>query len=529
VIVKREERSCGPGWNAGPGILLSAIWAVVFIMGSYAWMHGEYYDYGWYVPPLAALMFWRRWRELPDANNPPSGKWWILLAAMAPLWAVARVLTLADPGWRLPQWIVAALALLASHLLIGRMKSGNPTRALWPVAAFALTAVPLPSILENSLIHQLSGGVIRLTAGIMNFSGRPVQVWGDRMESLGEWVEVADGCSGIRSLQGFLMVALFFGEWFRLPRFERLLLLVVSLGCVWITNLLRALALVWLRFEHGKASFDRWHDSLGLLAFAAATGVVWWLSIRLEPACALPPARTLPGLPSAAGPSRWAGVALLVLIELGAWWWVHPRPGMQGPVLSLTYPLPGKTAHFDMAGFEKIRPALRCSSGWQAAVGEDLGARRIRAGWFAWDSTDSRSVLEAFQHTPEVCMGGIGWTLVSQGNPRTFRWADGSLDFDVTVFSAPSMVGRLYVFKSVWISEPGSSSLRGGIAGMGSTKALRSLQLAMAWNRFRPDHARVLMGVISGEDDEAAAWQRFRTEVLAGLHLKPANTAPQTL
>ena len=510
-------------------MLLFAIWTIVFMMASYAWRHGDYYDYGWYVPPLAALMFRRRWRELPDANNPLSGKWWVALAVMAPLWAAARVLTLADPGWRLPQWIVAALALLASHVLIGRMKGGNPTRALLPVAAFALTAVPLPVILEQSIIHQLSGGVIQLTAGIMNFCGRPVQVWGDRMESLGEWVEVADGCSGIRSLQGFLMVALFFGEWFRLPRFERLLLLVVSLGCVWFANLLRALTLVWLRFEHGSAAFDRWHDSLGLLAFAAATGVVWCLSVRLEPAHALPPARTFPGFPSAVSPSRWAGVALLALIELGAWIWMHPRQDKQGPVLSLTYPLAGRTGHFDIAGFDKIRPSLRCSSGWLAAVGEDLGARRIRAGWFAWDSTDSGSVLEAFQHTPEACMGAIGWTLVSRGNPRTFRWADGSLDFDVTVFSAPALIGRLYVFKSVWISEPGSSSLRGGIAGMGSAKALRSLRLAMAWNRFRPDHARVLMGVISGEDDESAAWQRFRTEVLAGLQLKTNNTETRTL
>jgi hypothetical protein len=109
-------------------------------------------------------------------------------------------MTLVDPAWRLPQWILAGLALVATYLLVGAWKGRGASRTLLPVAAFALTALPLPMLIEKSLIHHLSGGVIHLTAGIFNFFGRPVLVFGDRMESLGEWVEVADGCSGIASV-----------------------------------------------------------------------------------------------------------------------------------------------------------------------------------------------------------------------------------------------------------------------------------------------------------------------------------------
>jgi exosortase len=520
--------------DKGAAAFLLAIWAVVFLVGSHAWRFGDYYDYGWYVPPLALVIFFTRWRQLPAAHV-SSRSWWIPLLFIAPLWWVARVFILFDPAWRLPQWILAGLALVATHLVVCALKGRGASHALLPVAAFALTALPLPSLIEHSLIHHLSSGVIQLAAGIFNFFGRPVLVFGDRMESLGEWVEVADGCSGIRSLQGFLMVALFFGEWFRLGGVERGLLVVLSLGCVWLANVARALVLAWLRFEHGLPAFDRWHDASGALAFAAGAGAVWWLAHRLEPRLALKPkAPPLAAGVDSSAPRRpagmraaWWGAGALVAIEVAALFWANPRPPEAGPVLAIVYPLPGVEARFDRAGFEKVRPTLRCSAGWMASVGEDRGARRMRAGWFSWDLTDGRSVLEAFQHSPEVCMGAIGWSLLGNSPSRRHDLGERQLEFDVTEFKDPTDGGSLYVFKTVWISGARDASLRGGISGLGSAEALRIFRLAMAVQRFKPAHARVLMGVVAGEADEAAAWQRFGAEVLTGLYLRePAASGP---
>lgn len=515
--------------SKGAVLLIMVLWTLVFLVSSQAWRYGDYYDYGWYVPPLALLIFLRRWRELPEQVTQVGHLLWIATALLLPLWAVARLLSVADPFWRLPQWVAAGLALVASHLLIVRCKGRGSSLAFLPVAAFALTAVPLPKGIETSVVEFLSNGVIQVTAEIFNLLGRPIQIWGNRMESMGEWVEVADGCSGIRSLQGFLMVGLFFGEWFRLGRLERGLLLLLSLGCVWLANVVRALVLSWLRFESGAATLDRWHDPLSLLTFAVAATATWWLATRLEsphPARQTPLTLAIPKRPAISKRVVWSGLVMLAGIELAAWIWMHPPRRGDLPVLELRYPPPGTEPRFDVAGYEKARPSLRCTDGWMASVGEDRGDRRMRAGWFAWDAADSGSVLEVFQHKPETCMGAVGWTLMARGNPRTFRWEGESLDFDVTEFKAPGFDQMLYVYKAVWISKLPQSSLRGGIGHLGTTESLRRLRLAMAWHRFRPEHARVLMGVVAGEDREIDAWEHLQSSLLTGLYLQPANALP---
>lgn len=509
--------------NKSAVLWIMSLWALVFLVSSQAWRYGNYYDYGWYVPPLALLIFLRRWQELPEQTAATDRIPWIAAGALLPMWAVVRVLSMADPFWRLPQWAAAGLALVASHLLIVRCKGRGSSLAFLPVAAFALTAVPLPKGIETSVVEFLSNGVIQVTAEIFNLLGRPIQVWGNRMESMGEWVEVADGCSGIRSLQGFLMVGLFFGEWFRLGRLERGLLLLLSLGCVWLANVVRALVLAWLHFEFGAATLDRWHDPLSLLTFAVAATATWWLATRLESThperqAELP--ETVPTQSAISKRAAWGGLVMLAGIEFAAWVWMHPPRRDDLPVLELRYPFPGTEPRFDVAGYEKAQPNLRCTDGWMASIGADRGDRRMRAGWFAWDSADSGSVLEVFQHKPETCMGAVGWTLMAHGSPRTFRWEGESLDFDVTEFKAPGMDKMLYVYKAVWISKLPDADLRDGIGHLGSTDSLRRLRLTMAWHRFRPAHARVLMGVVAGEDHEIDAWNHFQSSLLKGLHLR---------
>ena len=152
----------------GGGLLYVAIglWAVVFLAASYAWRFGLYYDYGWFVPPLAMLLCYRNLRELPAVGDGSkgAGACWVLLIALAPVWAAARLLSMADPAWRLPQWGLAGLALAVTLMGVWQRKGKAGVRSFLPIAAFTLTAVPLPSVLEQALIQRLSGLVIEMAA-----------------------------------------------------------------------------------------------------------------------------------------------------------------------------------------------------------------------------------------------------------------------------------------------------------------------------------------------------------------------------
>jgi hypothetical protein len=61
--------------HKGVAALLFSIWVVVFLVGSHAWRFGNYYDYGWYVPPLVLVIFFTRWRQLPAADAWPRRTW----------------------------------------------------------------------------------------------------------------------------------------------------------------------------------------------------------------------------------------------------------------------------------------------------------------------------------------------------------------------------------------------------------------------------------------------------------------------
>jgi exosortase len=261
--------------------VVAALWLQLFAAASYGWLHGEYYAYGWYVPPLMAWFFLRHWRTCVAASRPGIMAAAVLSTGLVLVLAALRVIERVDMRWTMPLWIHAAVVTTVTHWLVARAAGGSLSRSLAPVTAFGLSAIPLPSSIEQVLVRSLTDGVLHVSALLFNLAGRPVQVVGDRLQSLGEVVQVTDGCSGIRSLQSFLMAALFFGEWMNLTVGRRCLMLGVAAAAALLVNVGRTITLAWFRFEHGKTGFQQTHDWVGFAAFLAGAAVMLAVSARL--------------------------------------------------------------------------------------------------------------------------------------------------------------------------------------------------------------------------------------------------------
>ncbi|MEO8614620.1 MAG: hypothetical protein ABI600_05720 [Luteolibacter sp.] len=249
---------------------------------------------------------------------------------------------------------------------------------------------------------------------------------------------------------------------------------------------------------------------------------------------------------------RLAPAMLLLGLCLGgieglAYWWMHPAPaGLGQPVLvyrpenrgrgtevrgqeqatgtaqspsspstlnsqlstsspsSSTTPLPEIVAN--------ALPELHCSTGTAARVDRDDGVS-IYLAFFEWDLSDSTSVLEAFKHLPEQCMGSIGMKFVGQPPPRSYRVDGEALSFDHTVFRDPGGI-IVHAFKGTWIS--GASSLIGS-GSRGGLEQWRNLRWKAALKRFRPAYARVAQGAVRGIPDADLAWQAFEEAMLKDL------------
>ena len=146
----------------------------------------------------------------------------------------------------------------------------------------------------------------------------------------------------------------------------------------------------------------------------------------------------------------------LLLLGLGAveglaFWWMHPAPvGLCQPVLayrprevkaqtpksetlkeeaaaqnfsSISASLPSSVSAFTFTPlpetYARSAPMLRCSGGQVFRVDLD-DTLSLHLAFFEWDGTDTGSVLEAFRHMPEECMGSIGMTLIEKAPPRFY-------------------------------------------------------------------------------------------------------------
>ena len=259
-----------------------ALWTPAMIAASYAWGHGDYYEYGWFVPPAALWLMIRRWKDLEgDVKLPPTR---VVLTATALLlpWILAlRVLGWADPSWRLPIALLGATAAIAGHGLIATSRGWRISAGYIWITLLWMSALPWPSAVESGIVQHLTKWVVTAVAEVFQLSGKPVEVLGDRLRLHDLTVEVTDGCSGVRSFQSFVMATWFFAELQRLPAARALTLLACACGVAFLVNMGRTYALALIRFEQGLEAFHRAHDWLGLLAFVLSGLVFYVLSGKL--------------------------------------------------------------------------------------------------------------------------------------------------------------------------------------------------------------------------------------------------------
>lgn len=218
-----------------------------------------------------------------------------------------------------------------------------------------------------------------------------------------------------------------------------------------------------------------------------------------------------------------------------AYWWMHPvdagidqrvlvyqpgsakqEKGENDPVSrnSVLTPLP------DL--YRQSAPMLRCSGGqvFHAELDDAVG---LYLAFFEWDGTDTGSVLEAFRHLPEACMGSIGMRLVSKEKPITWKIDGETLVFDHTIFREPGQGGgvaalghQIHAFRAVWVSGMAGSNFRSGIQG-DEIERLTTIRLKSAIGRYRPGHARVIQAAVRGAASGEVAWQAFEKTLLLDL------------
>jgi len=254
----------------------------------FQWRAQEEYRFGYLVVVLVAFLVWDRWDSRPKSDAPVATwrAWgWSLLGF--PLVLVAELYRYA-----LARSPASATALSLGTLCFIRaaiLQQWGPQTLRhfrFPIL-FALIAVPIPGVLWSPVVFGLKGLVTFVNVELLNLLGIPALQQGSVIQLPNCRVGVDEACSGIRSLQSSLMMALFIGDQSLRQAGLRWLLVGGAVGWAVVGNIGRSLYLSLTAHRHGAEALDAVHDTAGwsvLVVTLVGLGVMAWALARWESA-----------------------------------------------------------------------------------------------------------------------------------------------------------------------------------------------------------------------------------------------------
>ncbi|MBE0545465.1 MAG: exosortase/archaeosortase family protein [Verrucomicrobia bacterium] len=450
---------------------MAGYWLLLVYQLGAQWSAYEQYNYGWAVPLLGAYLFWLRFGTRPPAETPRrTGLALAVVGLAALLFLPTRLLHEANPVWRLTSllWTLEIISLtLAMLYLVGGVRWLR--HFAFPVAFFVV-AVPWPSGLESQLIQTLTRWNTTTTIEILGLLGVPAVQHGNVIEISTGVVGVDEACSGIRSFQATLMIALFLGEMYALSLPRRVVCLVAGFALSFLFNVGRTGLLTWVAARDGVAAIDKWHDPAGVTILVGCFIGLWltglWLRKGQDGGEGGGGGKPNAGLPTTGAEhhdasvspsmSRLRAVAVpaiallvwLVLVEVGVEIWYRSHEIRAASAQSWTVRWPEERPAFRWIELsDSVKRQIFFESGGQCAWPEADGSY-WQLLYFRWQPSRSlyprvRSHLNK-THRPEHCLSAGGMRLVADLGLGTYRVGNTSYSLGRYVFEANGQVLRVF-------------------------------------------------------------------------------------
>jgi len=252
-------------WIQGAILLVLVIWLYHSILFRLAiqWYDDPNYTHGFFVPAFSIFVFWRERYRL-DTLSPKPSFWGIWLVVFA-----LTLLIFGDLGAELFLARLSFVVLIAGLLWLFRgvafLRAG-----IFPLA-FLLLMIPIPSIIFDQISLPLQFLASRLTATILPWFGVPVLREGNIINLPLMSLEVAQACSGIRSLLSLVTLAGIYGYVIGATRLQRSVLIVAAVPIALLANVLRVVVTGLLAQYWGPDKAEGFfHLFSGLLIFMAS-------------------------------------------------------------------------------------------------------------------------------------------------------------------------------------------------------------------------------------------------------------------
>jgi exosortase len=243
------------------------------------WATDDNFSHGFLVVPLALYFAWERRAAFRRAA--PGSSWLGLVVVLGSL----ALLTVGRLGAEFFLTRVALIGTIAGAILFvfgwARLRV-----MLFPIA-FLILMVPIPQLIFNQIAFPLQLLASDVGAGGLKAVGVPVLREGNVMMLAHTTLEVAEACSGIRSLVSLLTLGVVYGYFMDSRSWVRWALTLATVPIAVVTNGLRVAGTgVAAHYYGAEAAEGFMHSFSGWLVFVAAFAllvVVREVIVRLVP------------------------------------------------------------------------------------------------------------------------------------------------------------------------------------------------------------------------------------------------------
>ncbi len=215
-------------------VLTGAIlWMYGGIVSSLArqWASDDNYSHGFFVVPLALYFCWERRAALKAVRRQPSILGLILITVSL------AVLLGGLLGAELFLTRISLIGVIAGVVLY--VWGWQHFRTLAFPIAFLLLMIPLPTIVFNQIAFPLQLLASRAGEAVINLAGIPVLREGNVLQLPSRTLEVAEACSGIRSLVSLVMLAIVLGHFTERRIGRRILIALAAIPIAILANAAR--------------------------------------------------------------------------------------------------------------------------------------------------------------------------------------------------------------------------------------------------------------------------------------------------
>ncbi len=243
------------------------------------WATDDNYSHGFLVVPIALYLAWERrgaWHRTPAGGS------WLGLAVIV---ASLAALSVGRLGAEFFLTRAALIGVLAGAVLF--LGGWARLRVLGFPIAFLILMVPIPAILFNQVAFPLQLLASEVGAAGLRAVGVPVLREGNVMFLAHTTLEVAEACSGIRSLVSLLTLGIVYGYFLDARVWVRWVLAAATVPIAVLTNGLRVAGTGVAAHYYGAAAAEGFlHTFSGWLVFVSACLLlvaVHVLLVRLVP------------------------------------------------------------------------------------------------------------------------------------------------------------------------------------------------------------------------------------------------------